>query len=193
MAILHPNALIGSLTGKLGDLVLARRADGKVIVRHRPTGTAHSTPGERQGQASLSRANQYVQRLKADPGAYALYQRAARIKGKRACDLAKADYAHPPIICDIDLALYNGQSGQTIWVQAADDFEVESVQLTLAGLDGTPIEDGQAVLDLTRGWWRYISQVQAPASQVLVIHAAASDYAGNQVLKTVCHALIISG
>src|SRR5690242_14710770 len=41
MAILHPNTLIGSLQGTLGDLVLVRTRDGKVI-----------SPGQRPAPSS---------------------------------------------------------------------------------------------------------------------------------------------
>src|SRR5690349_17894447 len=113
MAILHPNTLIGSLQGTLGDLVLVRTRDGRIIVRHRPVGTDHSTPAEQKAQAALRRANAYVQQVKADPQAYARYQTAARLRGKRACDLARADYAHAPVIQDVDLSGYTGHAAET--------------------------------------------------------------------------------
>jgi hypothetical protein len=81
-----------------------RTKNGKVIVRHRPVRRAHSTAGELAGQSLLAQANVYGRRIRQEPDQYALYQRAANLNGKRACDLAKADFYHPPVINDVDLS-----------------------------------------------------------------------------------------
>ena len=131
-----------------------------------------------------------MQKLKAEPEAYAVYQTAARLKGKRACDLAKADCSHPPVINELDLSGYTGQPAEAIHIQAIDDFEVRSVRVTIAQLDGALLEDGAAVLDRTSGSWRYLTQVAVPAGQTLMVHITASDQAGNEVTKTFHHALV---
>jgi hypothetical protein len=137
MAMLDPNTVIGILQGKIGDLVFVRTKNGKVIVRHRPVRRTHSTAGELAGQSLLAQANVYVKRIRQEPDQYAVYQRAATLNGKRACDLAKADFYHPPVINDVDLSGYGGNTGEVIRVEAVDDFGLTSVMLTISELDGS--------------------------------------------------------
>ena len=101
MAMLDPNTVIGILQGKIGDLVFVRTKDGRVIVRHRPVRKARFTVGELAGQSLLAQANVYARRIRQEPDQYALYQRAAGLNGKRACDLVKADFYHSPVINDV--------------------------------------------------------------------------------------------
>ena len=140
MAMLKPNPLIGLIEGTVGDLVFAQTKDGRVRVQHRPVRRTPSTPGELKGQAFITAANQYVARVRREPVQYAIYQNAARIKGKRACDLARSDYLSPPIIHDIDVSRYTGAAGQAIGVQAIDDFEV------VAALAATLPDHGTLIL-----------------------------------------------
>ena len=50
MALLDPNTLVGILHGKLGNLVVARMKDGRIVVRRPPVRKARCTEGERVGQ-----------------------------------------------------------------------------------------------------------------------------------------------
>jgi hypothetical protein len=193
MAMLDPNTVIGILQGKIGDLVFVRTKDGKVIVRHRPVRKAQFTAGELAGQSLLAQANVYVRRIRQEPDEYALYQRAATLNGKRACDLAKADFYHPPVINDVDLSSYGGNAGQVIRVEAIDDFGLTTVMLTIAELDGSLVEHGAAILEPSSSKWVYQAQVSVLSGRTLIVHVTAADHAGNSVTKTVHHALIPAG
>ena len=92
MAFLDPNTVIGILESKLGDLVFVRTRSGKVIVRHRPQRTSEFTAAELATQCRLARAAAYVKLVRAQPAVYTLYQQAAKLSGKRACDLAQKDF-----------------------------------------------------------------------------------------------------
>jgi hypothetical protein len=134
MAMLDPNTVIGILQGKIGDLVFVRAKTGKVIVRHWPVRRTHSTAGELAGQSLLAQANVYVRRIRQEPDQYALYQRAGSLNGKRACDLAKADFYHPPVINDVDLSGCAGNTWEIIRVEAVDDFGLTTVMLTIRSI-----------------------------------------------------------
>jgi hypothetical protein len=193
MAMLDPNTVIGILQGKIGDLVFVRAKNGKVIVRHRPVRSGHSTAGELAGQGLLAQANVYVRRIRQEPDQYALYQRAGSLNGKRACDLAKADFYHPPVINDVDLSGCAGNTGEVIRVEAVDDFGLTSVMLTISELDGSLVEHGAAILEPSSSKWLYQAQVSVPSGQTLILHVTAADHAANSVTKTVHHALIPAG
>ena len=170
--------------------MFARAKDGTISVRSRPVREAAFTAGELKSQSRLIKGNTYVQQVKAAPAAYTAYQAAARLRGRRACDLAKADFAHPPAITDVDLSQHTGQPGQPICVQAVDDFEVKSVQLTFTRLDGVLIETGAAIFEAGSASWRYVTQVPVACGGVVVVHVTVSDHPGNQVTKTFEHALV---
>ena len=79
MGMLDPNALIGFLKGKFGNLVFAQTKDGRVIVRHRPERKAEFTGPELANQSRFHKAAEYVRKSHLDPHVYAVYQRAARL------------------------------------------------------------------------------------------------------------------
>jgi hypothetical protein len=189
MGKLDPNTIIGIVQGKLGDLVFVRMKNGKVYVRHTPVREAPFTAGEEASKSDFKRAGEYVKASRQQPEQYAPYEAAARVTGKRACDLANADFRRAPAIQDIDLSGYSGRVGESIGIQAVDDFRVEAVLITLALLNGTLLEHGAAVLDKATLRWVYVTQVAVAGGQTVVVHVTATDRAGNTVTKTVDHAL----
>ena len=190
MAILKPNPLIGALEGAVGDLVFAKTKDGRVRVQHRPIRKAPFRSGELLRQACIRGGNEYVARVRRQPDQYAVYQNAARITGKRACDLARSDFLCPPAVGDIDVSGYNGTPGQSIAVQATDDFGVVSVSVVISDVAGVVIEQGPAELDETTDRWRYTTTVPVATGQTIVVHVSAADRPGNVVTKAVDHALL---
>jgi hypothetical protein len=189
MATLTPNTLIGVIHGKIGNLVFVRRKNGKVFVRHRPVRRAPPSEAELVTRARLIEGNRYVQRTKQQADAYAPYQAAAKASGKRACDLARADFSHPPAIHDVDLSSYTGKLGDTIRIEAVDDFGVDSVLLTITQLDGALIEHGAAVPEENGSKWVYTAQAAVSQGQTVVIHVRAWDRTGNVVTKTLHRAI----
>jgi hypothetical protein len=189
MATLDPNTVIGLVHGKIGDLVFVQTRDGKIIVRHRPVREAEFTARELGNQSLFARAGEHVHKLRQEPERYAVYQQAAKLRGKRACDLANADFRHPPVIQDIDVSAYSGNPGEVLRIQAVDDFGVVAVEVILADLTGTVIEQGAAVLDEASGLWLYPARIAVGSGQTIVAHVNAADRAGNVVTKSLDHAL----
>ena len=189
MGMLTPNPVIGFLNGKVGDLVFVHTKDGRIRVQHRPVRRAGFSAGELKGQALLAAANRYVHDVRQDPERYADYQNAARVIGKRACDLAKADFIHPPAVRDVDFSAYSGQAGQPIVIEATDDFGVVEVLVSLNEIAGGAIEEGAASLDQASGRWIYKAQMAVRPGQTIVVQVSAVDRPGNVATKSVDHAL----
>jgi hypothetical protein len=190
MGKLRPNTSVGTIEGKVGELVFAHRADGRVIVRKAPVRTEPFTAAERDNQRRFARAVAYARRVKADAGRYAPYQQAAKAMRKRACDLAIADFLNPPEINDVDLSGYTGKPGETIRIKAIDDFEIQSVAVTISQLDGQELESGNALAQPpVKGApadWLYQTQA-AVAPQTVAVRVTAEDRAGNRTNKLVHH------
>ena len=190
MGMLEPNTIVGILNGKVGNLVLVRMPDGRVVVRRRPVREAGFTGPELVVQSRFKRAVAYVERIRRQPAEYGVYQAAAKLKGKRACDLSNADFRRPPQITDVDLSGCTGAPGELIRVQAIDDFEVSRVCVTIARLDGTMIEHGTAALNEGFVCWEYVTQSVLPAGQTVAGNVSAFDRPGNTAAKTLHLALV---
>jgi hypothetical protein len=189
MGLLQPNPAIGTLHGTVGDLVFVRTQDGRLLVRHRPPPRREFKPGELANQSRFTLASAYVKRVRGQPERYAAYEEAARFLRKRACDLANADFWHPPAIQDVDLSSYRGQAGEVIRVEAVDDFAVVAVGIAITALDGTVIERGEAKTSGTGAEWIYTIQATMPAGQTVVVEVTATDRPGNAVIRSFDHAL----
>jgi hypothetical protein len=189
MAKVDPNTLIGIFHGKLGGMVFVRRSEGEVLVRRRPVRVAPFTAGELANQQQHRQALAYVTRIRQDPALYAPYQAAAKIRRKRACDLAYADFRYPAQVNEVDLTAYSGQPGQVIRIQATDEFQVRAVGVAVAQLDGTLLEQGAALPAEDGAEWRYTAQAAALPGQVLTVQITASDLAGNVTTRKVYHVI----
>jgi hypothetical protein len=73
---------------------------------------------------------------------------------KRACNLAHADFRHPPVIEDVDLSAYAGLPGQFIRVRAVDDFGVVGVAVVISTLDGAVLDRAMPARRRTRPFLR---------------------------------------
>ena len=189
MGMLDPNQVIGILHGSVGDMVFVRMRNGKVYVRHMPLRKAGFNSGQVMSQDQFKLALAYVKSIRQQLDKYAVYQAAARVRGKRACDLANADFRHLPAIHDVDLSAYKGAIGQAIRVEAVDDFEVIGVLLAIADSSGALLEQGAAVLDRISSRWVYLTQAAVPGGQTVAVHVTAVDRAANSVTRSLDHAL----
>jgi hypothetical protein len=192
MAKLDPNTIIGILQGKLGNLVFSRMKNGQVNVRRKPVRHAAATSRELLNRSRFEAAVRYVRRIGQDPALYGPYQAAAKVTGKRARDLAHADFWHPPSVRDIDFVSYTGHASDSILIDAVDDFEVVRVRVTIAALDGTVLEEDEAHFDPSVSQWRYLALEEIAPGQTVVVHITALDRPGNVGIKSVHHALAVS-
>src|SRR5579862_3551069 len=127
MALGNLSPLFPEISGRIGDLIVARHKPGLEIIRHRPTRTAPPTVPELGNQARFKLAVTYAKALwKEQPELKAKYIAAAQLKHRLGFNLAKGDFLNPPRVEEIDLDGYSGKTGEVIRVSAVDDFGVKS-------------------------------------------------------------------
>ena len=180
------NLATEGLSGQVGNLVFRRRkGDGKVFVSVHPS-SREGAPSEAQQQVNskFQEAVIYGKSVLADPATKALYTEKAAV-GQSAYNVAVADYFNAPDIKEVDLSAYTGQVGSTIKVKALDDFKVAKVQVQIAGVDGTLIEEGEAVLQVDGLYWIYTATKlnATPAGDKITV--TAWDMPNNSTSKEV--------
>jgi hypothetical protein len=168
------NLATEGLSGQVGNLVFRRRkGDGKVFVSVHPS--AHEgEPSEAQQKVNskFQEAVIYGKSVIADPATKALYSEKASV-GQSAYNVAVADFFNAPDIKEVDLSAYTGEVGSTIKVKVIDDFKVVKVQVQIAGVDGTLIETGEAVLQADGLYWMYTAtqKNEAPTGDKITVTA----------------------
>lgn len=85
-----------------------------------------------------------------------LYEKAAHSSGKPLFSLTVADFFNAPAVDAVDLSAYSGATGNEIVIQAHDDFEVTSVNVSINDVNGEKIESGGAMETPAKsGRWVY--------------------------------------
>jgi hypothetical protein len=187
MGYLEPNEFT-RLRGKVGKTLYVAKYGDKYVVKEVPQrAEKEATAAQKPVRQELMNANRYWRSVKTQPELKAIYDVAAKLRKKRACDLAKADFIHPPTVRDIDLSGYQGQPSERIVIVAEDDFEVSSAQVRIHELDGTVIEQGGAAADGASGHWVYLGQTAILAGKAVVVEVTTTDRPGNKAVKSVDH------
>lgn len=93
MARVKLNPILEEVRGQAGELVFRRAHSGKTSLMRKPdmSGVVWSQAQAAQ-RARFKQAAAYARAALADPQVRAVYEREAAAQGKRACDLAVADY-----------------------------------------------------------------------------------------------------
>lgn len=179
MAKVRLNPILEQLRGQVGDLVFKRYGE-RVIISRKPDmegqewSEAQTAHRERFRQAAI-----YGKMVMADPKTKAIYEKAARAKGKPVFSLMVADFFNAPSVDEIDLSDYTGAVGDAIVIQAHDDFDVTGVSVSLADAGGNPLESGEAVETPARsGRWVYTATAAAPTGTTVRIAVTAMDRPG---------------
>ena len=187
MAYLIPSPLVKALRGKIGNLYIAEYG-GQLLLKRRPQRKEQPpTPAQVPSRRNLIDANAYWAMVREDPELKAVYMLAAAVRGKRAYDLARADFMNPPEIHDIDLTRDIGRVGDPVFIRAEDDFEVARVELRVLTLEGGLIEEGTAAFDPESGRWVYARTKLVAPGQPVVMEVTALDRPGHRVTKRVDH------
>lgn len=90
-----------------------------------------------------------------------------------------ADFFHAPDIKDVDLSKYVGKIGETITIQATDNFKVTEVSVSIFNADGTEVEHGLAILSANGIDWVFTATAQNASLNGDRIVIRASDLPGN--------------
>jgi hypothetical protein len=183
MAKIKFNGLVDEIRGGVGGLVV-RKSRGKFTLSNKPDMTALE-PSQAQAaqRQAFGRAVAYGKMVMEDPALLAFYEGIAEQKDKPAFSLAVGDFLTTPTMDDLDLSGYKGRVGDRILINTYDDTGVVTVNVELAGTDGTIIERGQAVeMGLGTGYWMYTATVPVATGTDIFIEAEAFDRPGNQTV-----------
>lgn len=179
MAISQNNVVTYGLSGKVGDLLVFRKQNGKTIVSKIPAKS--STPPsvlqiEVKDRFKLASkfAKQAMQDLTLET-----YYRAVSKKGQRPFNAAFSDYFIAPEVSKPN-GDYDGLIGTVLSVMAVDNYEIKTVTLLIRKADDSLIEQGPAILMVDGVNWAYTCQSSNAAPSGCKLLWTASDWAGNQ-------------
>src|SRR5688500_14459536 len=131
------NEYAEGFSGKIGrNMVFRQLKNGEVGMARKPRrkkGPAHIKHLEIR--KAFKRAALYAQQVEADPVMKAMYSASA--KGlQSAFNLALRDARVAPKVNNIDISLYEGEIGNTIIIDAEDDFKVARVEVSIHDANG---------------------------------------------------------
>lgn len=176
------NALTQGISGKVGPLVFRQQADGSpaVIAAAPKPQNRRPHPAEAANQQFFKEAAAFGVRVMRDQVLRPLYAARQTAKLRSPYHVALADARNPPRVEGYATPALPLAAGQTVRVQATDDFEVTRVWVRLEAPDGTLLEEGEAVAAAEPNpadGWHYAVQGAVGAGSGLV--ATAFDRPGN--------------
>jgi len=185
MAKVKLNPVLEQIRGKVGDLVFKRYHDEVIMSRLPDVGERTPTPGQAAHRQQFKLAVLYGRTVVADVEKKAIYEAAAKEKGISAFALTVGDFLNAPAVDEIDLSGYTGKAGETIRIQASDDFEVAGVRVRIVDTGGAALEEGPAIRDgMAGGEWRYTTTSELAAGQSVSLEVTATDRPGHKTVKT---------
>lgn len=185
MAKVADNIVIKGIKGMLGNMLVFRQLNGQTIVSAKPKKPTTRTPKQQERQERFKRAVAYAKASMANPHLKELYATGISACCTSAHQVAIADFLNVPCIEAIDASHYKGEAGNTISINATDDFTVASVQVTIHTADGEVIEEGAATKHPLDDCWIYTTTQQHTTYTSCQITVTASDLPGNTIQKTI--------
>lgn len=179
-----PNPFLDGLSGQMNNIVF-RMVRGKVVIARRPTlSSEEPSANQLEQRERFAEAASWGKSVMADSDLRAMYEEKAEEKGVPVFSLTIADFFNTPTIRKVDVFGYNGNVGDTITVRASDDVGVAKVHVSISALDGSPIENGEAVeTGDDSGTWIYTATVQGqPTAKIQVV---AVDHPGGTSVMNV--------
>lgn len=173
MALLNLNKLFDDIRGKLGNLVIRRRPDGKLILSSKPHYKGKrrhkGTPAQKAYRKRVRDTAPYASHLAKIHPIYAELAagEAGRAKWLSPYNFALADCLKPPVIHCIE------RREGCIRVQATDNIGVTQVCVLVLDQAGKTLENGDAIR-AEGDWWEY-----TPRTGGTRIAAKAFDLPGN--------------
>ncbi|MGC3943521.1 MAG: hypothetical protein QM762_03130 [Chryseolinea sp.] len=185
MSIVNENPLLEGASGKFARVVVYRRVRGKVVMAKRPTPSTEVSEKQVLVRKSFSKAAGYAKRQNAKPEVKRLYAEGLTAKKHNAFLVALSDYLKSPEITSVNLTSYTGAPGQTILIDASDDFRVAAVSVAILGADGVQIESGPAKAgEGLADAWIYVTTANNAAIAGTKVQVTATDFAGNVTVAT---------
>jgi hypothetical protein len=181
MARQKNNAVMHNTRGMFAKQVVFKERGGRVYVAGPPNTNENRKPTELQQEVQdrFKKASEYAKDAMTDPDMKAAYAKLAN-KRQTAYNIAFKDAYNPPVVMAVFANGYRGVVGDSIIIQAKDDFKVVEVRVSIFNTLGELIEEGEAVAMGTRRSWNYtVTQANAslPGTK---IKASAFDIPENE-------------
>jgi hypothetical protein len=173
------NLIMLGFSGKLGNQVVLRNVNGKIIMSNIPHRKNKKAVGKQIETCNRFRmASRWAKGILRDPEMLAAYREKAG-KGQSAYNAAISDYLNSPVVSEINVSNYHGHAGDKIIVTAKDDFRVREVKVTIAGPGGKELEHGACKPGESGIYWHYPATTDIGNPEGLTVSAIARDYPGN--------------
>lgn len=186
MAVQQNNSVMYGTRGLFNKQVVFKKRLGKDYVAGPPTKDPNrvATAGQAVQQAKFRRCINYVKKAVKNVLHWADYKAAVK-DGQTALNVAFQDAWYGPAVASIDTSLYKGKIGDSIIINATDNFKVSSVQVAIYTMDNELVEQGAAVLDAEGLFWTYKATEDHVALEGSTIKATAKDLPGNEGSLTI--------
>ena len=178
------NALTQGISGKVTGLVFRQNANGSVSVGDAPRPSSKApTAGMLAQRQRFQQAAFYGRAVQQDPARKAAYEVGIDGNTQSAYVVAVADFLNAPDIRNVDFAAYHGQVGNTILIQATDDFAVHHVHVRIQHPDGSLVEEGDALAEADGYTFRYATTTDNSSFAGNKILVSAFDNPGNETTE----------
>jgi hypothetical protein len=178
------NIFLHGASGTIAALLtLTKKPSGKIVMgKKRGSSSVPPTAVQLEIQRKFRRGVVYAQAAMEDPIKKAAY---AAVAGpdQSAYNMALKDYTKAPVVESINTSAYQGAVGDTVSVQAFDDFKVVNVKVSIRSAAGAVLEQGDAVLQPNGLDWLYTATTANPTLAGTIITATAVDTPGNETPK----------
>ncbi len=179
MAQARENVLTRGLSGTIARQLTFRQLAGKTVVgKLRGPSSVPPTDEFLARQAKFKSSIAYAKGAIKDPAVKALYKAAAK-PGQSAFNMAMVDAFLAPKVNSINTDNYHGAAGDTILVNASDDFKVKGVTVSVHNAAGDLVEEGVAVMQINEADWLFTAAQANAAPAGSKITAVANDLPGN--------------
>lgn len=159
-------------SGKFGGKIIFKNYNGITVISSYPDmSRVKRSEKQKAENVKFKEANAYANLVLKTPELYDFYK--ARLKGlQRVNNLAIRDFSKPPIVHSIT---YHCEE-KCIYVKASDDFMVTHVDISIKAMNGTLLQEGQA-LKSQMDQWTFI--VNNTSETEFSVEAKAYDLPGH--------------
>lgn len=156
MARQKGNSVMHNTRGLFNKQVVFKERAGKVYVAGPPNTKDNRKPTASQQlvRDRFKDASDFAKMALQDADLNLAYSKAAN-KFQSAYNVAMKDAFNAPVVTEIFTVGYRGVAGDSIVIQAKDDFKVNEVKVSIFNSLGELIEHGEAVLMSGRRSWNY--------------------------------------
>jgi hypothetical protein len=185
MAKSRNNVVTFGLSGKVGDLLVFSQRDGQTIVSKTPVRSKGWSEQQITHRRRFKSGIIYAKGAVTAPETQEIYLSVAAKKKKAPFNVAVADFLSVPEIENVDLSNYTGTPGDVIKVTASDDVMVKAVHISIINNDGSLVEEGDAIADVSGYVWTYTAVQDNDNLNGDKIVVSVSDLPGNVVEESI--------